>query len=761
MSERQVKRVVKTRRLKLKPTPSSESLDIVKFVYDESMRLPVPPTECVFGSYSCVQIKESGKVVSSQKKLCKTIDGCKDGTVVNVMSEIGETILISKNISLIGAGKVRISVNEGYPTISVDNSTVFLKDLVIENNGESSAIYVNNGSLVLDGCKIKAMAFASITCVGQSIIECRNCSIYGKAGPAVFLSGSTIGFFSNCSFIGGDMNGIVLKDQSSIRLHESQINGFYKTGILVHDEASLYIDDSQVTGCGLNGIEICARSISCINKSSISGCGCSGIVSGMYSSFQFFDSTIMNCVSCGIDCRDGCSVRSRNGVITQCGGTASYMCCDHTIVESENDKIFETGSIAVCSIDYARVSLLYPIISTIKSKGILCSGSQAYLSIIGGSISETAQSSIVCINQAIININDVVITNSKEVGILIKECKSCRCTKVKVDSSQMSGIEISNSMENVYIEESSFTRNLQCGVFLNSSKVDINQSHVIENSFSGFEFRSSMVGLKHCTSTDNLMGGICVRNESSASIDHCLISSNSLCGIAIDTKSDVSLTNSTIEKNTIVGIAIVLKSTLNIRFSTIKDHKCIALQVEGNGTRARIHRSNFLNNQAGLLGISQSRIGVSKCEFLKNSTNVELRQKSSLRAEETLFSYSNDKASINILSSSVAQFEKCKINNNKGLAIASNSNISLQNSEIKNNDGGGIFCYDSSSGTINHNDVSNNHQFGIYIDEGSLSIDDNVVSSHSSYGIILGENNNSVVNNNEYSSNGINDIFRY
>ena len=736
--------------------------------YDPSQRQTLPPANSVPLEIPQFQYPKLNDVIISPREgqkftISKLVEDARPGTTINIPTgAYTDSIYVDKPIKFIANGPVKIISSNIDPVITIAAEGVSFRGFEFthrkSDDNSSAAIVIESGSALFLDCNIKSDACPSLLLHNDSIINANSCRFISKSAPNFLAMGSCSGTFELCNFQGSNSNGVVLRDDCKIRFTRCTMQGFTKNGCVICGNAKSVLEKCRITACALNGIELCSNEQCTVLDTSIEGCGGCGISAFQLASLRLSGSTIEGCYSSGLEVREGAAARINGNVFSHCGAPGTLYVYEQATVDSIDDKFTSTGPIAIGVLGNSSVMMRQAVIEDISGRGALVTD-DATLSITDSRFERTDQTSVTCTNGGAIVLSQSYVLNSGELGLLISECHSAQIVKTHIDSCALSGAEINNVPTGLTIDECNFTRCRQCGIVVISSTFEISVSNALQNCFSGFEARSSSIGLHRCRSEDNSAGGICAREASKLVVDTCIIQNNGQVGLSLESKSTMKVSNSTVSTNTRLGIAVESESFLTLKSSIVSDHACVALQVEGKDSRAFVDKCNFTKNDTAILGVLYGRIGAKNVTFEENNLQLELRDNSKIKANSCKFTLSRDRAALNILANCQATFDDCEISKNAGVGIACEGEIIMTTCQIFKNRMG-VFCYGQCTGNISQSHIYENAKCGIYVQEGTLKINLNLIETHEAYGISISDKAQPVVESNEFKQNGIMDINR-
>lgn len=703
---------------------------------------------------------------TNKLKLHDLIKAAPDGATLFIPDGVyEETIILKKRINLISNGKAELKNPNGknLSTIIIKSPNVSITGFAISNT-ESNAVFVEYGSVLIENCKlisnsspavsINPEMFAIITnCditsksngifCNNGIIESQNTAIHDTADDAILLSGSSVAKFTNCQIFNGGKNGFASKDTSRFIL-----------------------DACKIQSCAKNGIDISAACLcSIIIQSSITECGESCITASNLSTPKIIGCNLSDSYGPTVILSDGVGCTMRHNTIERCKGASSILVQSNASLFSSGDKFSHAGTIAVILCENVIGEFNRCSFSQIKGTGISISNA-AKCEINDCSFSSISKSAIISnLSQA----NSLKISNTKfkecQVGLAFTGSKlmsTVYVTNASFERCRLSGVQIINAAGEIKFEKCQMKKNHECGILLHeSSNVAFYDTEITGSSYSGIESYKSNIVFIGGKINQNSMGGICLRSKSSLQIKNVELLKNGVVGLSLESKS--SATTDGCHFNTTSGYAcsVVRQSSLAVNNTTIEHHKDVAIQIEGRGSKLYFDGSSLCDNGIGLVVADAAQCIIKNTEFDKNDLHVEARDNASVKAQFAKFTRAKGPVSVHSITGSSLHMQSCSINENNGAGLACSSSASIITSAFISNAACGVVLYSPNTNLeIDGGSIEKNGEVGVCVYDGMLKMQRSVVQDHQCCGIVVSQKAKTIINEIQFSNNGLMNINR-
>ena len=336
-------------------------------------------------------------------------------------------------------------------------------------------------------------------------------------------------------------------------------------------------------------------------------------------------------------------------------------------------------------------------------------------------------------------------------NVRVHDCKlngilfTNRSQGVVVDSdiygNEWAGIR-SDSASNPIIRRSRIRGGKQAGILLDNGAAVVEECEIFENNYAGVHARNrSSVFVSRSKSFKNNGNGIYIGDGSFGKAEGCEISENKNSGIEVDDESDAQLLDIQVhhqrhgivvwhhstavvegakiyENNT--GLFVASGGKPIVRKSVFRSHVYSAIEIREGGDPT-IETSQVYNGQTSGIYFRNGASGrVQDCAIFGNAmSNIIIAAGSDPEVSKSRLSESGY-AGVLVMEGGQGSITDCQIfNNYLGIEIRSNSNLSVQNSTIKDNRHQGLVADSTSSGSITDSRLVGNADGAWKIEPGS------------------------------------------
>ncbi len=142
------------------------------------------------------------------------------------------------------------------------------------DNLQKAAVYIPQGRLILEDCRITSGALAGVEiCNHGTDPVLRRCRITdGKAG-GVFVYDNGAGLIEDCDITGNALAGVEIKRGGSPTLRQCRITDGKQAGVLVYENGAGLIEDCDITGNALAGVAVQTGGSPTLRQCRITDCG--------------------------------------------------------------------------------------------------------------------------------------------------------------------------------------------------------------------------------------------------------------------------------------------------------------------------------------------------------------------------------------------------------------------------------------------------------------------------------------------------------
>jgi nitrous oxidase accessory protein NosD len=209
------------------------------------------------------------------------------------------------------------------------------------------------------------------------------------------------------------------------------------------------------------------------------------------------------------------------------------------------------------------------------------------------------------------------------------------------------------------------------------------------------------------------------------------VTSNLVAGVFVSDDGAMEVTEWTFQGN-VIGISVNGKVTIeNSLFSLNVD--CGAQATDGSLT---ITDSEFSREKVGLVVSISSNVVVTKTEFKDNETHIEASAGGSVTVTECTLSASTGPCGTHVAAAK-AVFERCTFTDAKNVAIFSEGDLSIDDSQILKAGRAGVIFAAGATGTIKSSTFTQNGDVAVQVQSGAPTLQENTINPHKKFGIFI------------------------
>ena len=720
------------------------------------------------------------------------LEASPEGATILIPAGIYEdNLILRKRCNLVANGKVEFRGKPGFkePTITIKGQSISMSGISIKSPNDAPAIFFLGTSAKLDNCSIESTENPAIFITGNCFASFNNCTIFSLHNKAILSDNGMIEATKTNIRDALDDDAVVLNGTSISRFIECKFSNCSKSAIKVNDRSVIILDSCSIETCGENGIFLNTNSLtstayynpshqqrkrtrnqtkpkllnSTILQTTISDCGKNGIFCALLSAPCIIGCEISECREHAIVLNDGCGCVMKNNTIYRCGANQNPLLVvkGNASLFANGDSYSETGPLCIFTADKTQVTLNKIKFTNIKGTGLVSTG-ESILDLIDSTFNSISNYGVFFESQGKLSIRNCSFTDC-QMGLVCEKCSNISILECNFDKCSNSGAQL-NYVENIMIENSSFTNNQECGIFIqNSSNCSIENITISDNSFAGIDSSKSQISINKGKISDNLMGGICLRNGSSLNSGKELrIEKNGVVGVSLEGKSIASLSDSEIVLNSGHAFTVVRQSVLTISSSRITNHNDVALQIEGRASKLIADSCFIEHNGIALVSSDNAIVNTKSTSFNDNCLHVELRDSATMKSQFTTFTNCRGPVSVHVLSASSLGLVSCTLKENQGICLACAANAAISFCHFLNNKGpiAIILSSTSSNLSITGGSIESNGEVGIYIKDGTFKGNDTKIANHSSVGIIISQRAKATLSGFVFHENGLMNINR-
>jgi len=713
--------------------------------------IDLPPIE-FNASYHKAGVAPKGKV-----KIADLIKNAADGSTIMIpVGVYTENLKITKSLCLDSKGVVTISSTAKKPVITIAGGKVTMKNMIIEQKCSENieSVIVESGSVCFDTCTITNFGSNAFSIVGNASIFAKKCKINCEKGSCFILSDKAAAQIIDTTLISSETDAFIAKNHSRFQLENTQISSQKANGITCYDYSSFVIDTCKIFGCGKNGIEITSENnCQLIIQSAIDGCQFAGVVLAKLSTVQIIGCRIIGCIGAAFEIQDGSAALSKNNYIERCGTLSSIKVRDSATLESFVDIFSNIDCNCFVIAHNSLVSLSELSIIGVKGYGVYCSDA-ANVTITKSSFTHIMAAAIIGLKGTTICINDSIIANPNQFGIVLKGCGVCSITNTQITGAGFTGIEVEN-IQNLSIDGCTIIESSQCGLSAINSSIKVQNTALNNNLMCGIEVFSSTVVFEKLTLISNTHMGIILKESSSLSMKNSIINDHMHTAISVEGKSKAVIENSEFCNNAGQAVAIMRQSLAILSSSKLSGHGSIVFQIEGRSSKLKLLNCELFENHTAILSSDSSVVSVKGCLFYKNWRHIEGKIGSIIKLKSSTFKECLGPLSLHICDEAKGIILNCQIHDNNGIGICCSSNVNISKSKLFKNGAMAVYCHLKSNTHISENSIFRNGDFGIYIQEGEAIILNNQIDCHASVGVMVGSSANVEIDQNHFENNGL------
>jgi hypothetical protein len=320
------------------------------------------------------------------------------------------------------------------------------------------------------------------------------------------------------------------------------------------------------------------------------------------------------------------------------------------------------------------------------------------------------------------------------VGVVFRKLAKASLTKSKLTRCGLSGLEVSE-FKDVTIDHSIFEQNGQCGLVAVNSELSIVSSDFLSNKFAGLDVKNSKATVQTSVALDNAGGGFAIRGHSEAVFNGGGAGTNQQFGLHALDGATVSLKEFKLLENELYAAYASSGAKLTIEATVVQKHTSVAVCAEGSETELKVSGSEFAENGIAIQTAGGASLSVDQGTFEQNGIHLEANEKSEVKVRDVVFKQSRNGLGVFVTSSSSGTFERCQFLEEVKSGIASDANLKIIESVVKECGVCGIFLYGQAVAEITGSTISGNGPCGVQIMGGRAKLDGNTIEQHATFGV--------------------------
>jgi hypothetical protein len=206
---------------------------------------------------------------------------------------------------------------------------------------------------------------------------------------------------------------------------------------------------------------------------------------------------------------------------------------------------------------------------------------------------------------------------------------------------------------------------------------------------------------------------------------------NLVAGVFVSDDGAMEITECTFQGN-VIGVSVNGKATIgNSLFSLNVDSGAQAA-----GGSLTITDSEFSREKVGLVVSLSGDVIVTKTEFKDNETHIEASAGGSVTVTESTLSASKGPCGTHVAAAK-AVFERCTFTNATNVAIFSEGDLSIDDSQILKAGRAGVVFGEGATGTIKGTTFTQNGDVAIQVQSGEPTLQENTINPHKKFAIFI------------------------
>ena len=678
--------------------------------------------------------------------LSDALEKAADGATITVPEgEYEETLNISKSVRFVARGKVVLFSESGDAPVVLSGGNVTFEGFIITQRRARARglVTVNGGNLRLINCRLSSLANATIAARGNSVLDVNQCVIKGKNGAAIILSGDSHLNAERTIFSYARVSTVQVKAHSAAKFKQCIFLNNPQSGLSVSDDAQVFVDSCNFTECL---VEIKSNGACNVIKGttfSKTG-GSSGVIVSQDSNVYLYSCKVLGCC---IDLR-GNSTSKLQGNSYQGG---SFLASNNATAELENESFVGDTPAAIGVHESAQATLSNVKLSDLTGIGfVIYESGKCYVN--KGSISNVKLQGVVCHSGGEFEFTDVEIRNVDEDVILVQD-GVLSLTNTSIRDAKKNALSIVDATS-CKIKNSNITNNKLCGILALRSTIDIENSTFANNGFSAIHSVESTIQIDKSTINQNQKGGITAIQNSKVKLDECKITNNQWAGFMSQDTSKIKATKSTLTGNQL-GATCHGKITLDK--CEITQHRENALQSFG---KLKLKECVVDGNGLAVATAGSGKAVIKSSTFNNNNICVEITQDSTVDCEDSTFKGTTGNYALGVTGHGFVSCKKCTVSSSRRDAFYVDGKIELENSTIERTSRIGLLASENSSGNVKNNKFDGIGECGVHIGGGKTVVQSNTISNFAQFGVYIKPNSQAYVEENQYSSNRLANIWK-
>jgi uncharacterized protein YjbI with pentapeptide repeats len=661
------------------------------------------------------------------------IDAAPDGAIINVpVGVYRESLLIAKNISLVaGEGQVEIASNDAADAVRSTGALVTLEGfkISVKDSQSANAVRVEKGRLLLKNCHVSARQTVAVIVRRDAGVFLIGSTVEALTCPAVLseeqgtVVAEDVKFSSQSDSIVVDIRGESLARFSKCKVEKCKQDAF---AFGFAGKAQFLFENAEITG----PIDITA----CTEFGMIKDCRIAGINLTISRNAICY---VVNAIFTGssLEAKDCCGVRLINNNFLDSQEQPGLLVYDRANVEAA-DCTFKRSRAGAAAVVYKSASLKFSESKFVDLSGVgILAFNAVQLGVHRCAFANCTSSGIFAHQGASVSISDSLVDRVLGVGITLRKLVRAEVARSKVVGCALSGLEATD-FGDLTLDHCIFEQNGQCGLIAQKmQKLAISNTDFVGNKMAGLDARESQVSVTNSVAIENVGGGVAFRTSSHGEFTGGGMGQNQQFGVAALDGSTVSVKKLIILQNPEFGALANAGSTLLLDGCTITKQEQVGVFAQGQSTKLTLAKCILSDNGTAIQAAEKPFVALTSSEFSENTLHVEVSEGTTLSADASKFKGSKEGLGVFVTSGSTGNFTHCEFSSEAKSALASDSQVTIQDSSISECGICGLFWYGQAKGEVTDTRVSENGPCGIQIMGGQVTVNNSTIEGHTTFGI--------------------------
>jgi nitrous oxidase accessory protein NosD len=705
----------------------------------------------------------------SQTTLQQFIENAAPYSVIDLPpGEYVEEITIRKPLYIRGNGAATVTGLGNQDVFFVAADYVVLDGLAIKQ-GETrrgGAIVCQAGYLKVVNCRITAGSLSAISASAKATVEIDGCELFDSYNPGLMVQDSAIVQCQNTQVHDGRTNGILVTSEATLYLTNVKVFKHPQSGISVQGKAHLRAKQLDVYGNVQGGIEILTQGSVVIEDSSVhdqaSGTGIlvNGASGAIVRRTQFARNSM---ASLKVD--HATVVRSEENRYADAESSVLIIVHDRSYVLSEGDYATGTGTAAIAVFNNGTFDGTKLTLENVAGAGAL--------------VYETGM----------MKLKDSKLVRSGKIGFQVRDASFIEFDGVEI--SEVPGALMILTEVSGFVRNSKFIGGGSIGVEVTQTEVfEFTNCHFEGQQGAGISLRGrNQLQFNQCKfNRCGQLGVDLMGKDCTPTFTGCELAGNGLFGFnlakgchprIVETviteagRMGVSLSGASctcqkveIAKCASVGFALSDQAQAIFEGCNIHSNGMFGIQVNGQGAKFQASGTTFANH-VGQTGISVIGLGggagfCTGCTFV-NAMNphIELRQGSTVTLENCDVGATTSGIGAQAHDGGILELSGTKFHGLSKFAVMVGENgvLKATNSTISECGVGGLYTNPGANVELTGCTFEKNGQYAMQLTGGIVKTSHCVIRNHSTFGIVVFHVCQFSDDQNQYSSNGQQDVF--